>query len=189
MFVLFFLHLLLILKADALPSEILKESDQLNSSLTEVNHIASSSLPPTLPPCRDHYSIPQLIFPTCTSANGPSGLRNVIYHGIGCTCDLNTHDINKRDDYQYTENIGIHKFHTRGATFNTARKICNEEGAHLAIIETAAEERVRINHIYITEIRYFFFSRVLKYSLFSLLLDTFEFVQAVCQQFEKCNEQ
>jgi len=32
--------------------------------------------------------------------------------------------------------------HTRAAMWNDARKICNEEGGHLAIINSIAEEHV-----------------------------------------------
>lgn len=47
-----------------------------------------------------------------------------------------------RDDYLFSPGIGIHKFHTRAATWNAARKICNEEGGHLAIVNSKTEARV-----------------------------------------------
>lgn len=47
-----------------------------------------------------------------------------------------------RDDYQYTPNVGLHKFHSRSVAWNVARKICREEGGHLAIINSQDEARV-----------------------------------------------
>ncbi|XP_015120376.1 hemolymph lipopolysaccharide-binding protein [Diachasma alloeum] len=100
------------------------------------------------PPCQNyahHNSVPQLVFPTCMSSSSPEGLRNVVIHGMACACDLNTHDVQKRDDYYYTVGIGAHKLHTRGATFNNARKVCIEEGGHLAVIDSVAEEQVLLD--------------------------------------------
>ncbi|XP_003708251.1 hemolymph lipopolysaccharide-binding protein [Megachile rotundata] len=53
-----------------------------------------------------------------------------------------SHDTPLRDDYYYTLGIGAHKLHTRARTWNEARRICIEEGGHLAIINSVAEERV-----------------------------------------------
>ncbi|KAF7987148.1 hypothetical protein HCN44_001324 [Aphidius gifuensis] len=50
--------------------------------------------------------------------------------------------LSKRDDYSYTPGIEYHKLHSKNARFNDARKICIEEGGHLAIINSFAEERV-----------------------------------------------
>ncbi|KAK2587942.1 hypothetical protein KPH14_004029 [Odynerus spinipes] len=50
-----------------------------------------------------------------------------------------------RDDYHHVPGIGFYKFHTRATTWNEARKICNEEGGHLAIINSAAEMRVLVD--------------------------------------------
>lgn len=47
-----------------------------------------------------------------------------------------------REDYVYTPGIGSHKLHTNAKTWNEARKVCNEEGGHLAIINSHAEESV-----------------------------------------------
>ncbi|KAG8036840.1 hypothetical protein G9C98_004162, partial [Cotesia typhae] len=128
-------------------NRVIREVDsveQVNSQSTEMTPSTSQSAVP----CHDlseHRGIPQLVFPMCTSTNGLEGLRNVVIHGMACTCDLNTHDVHKRDDYQYTPGIGAHKLHTRGATFNNARRICNEEGGNLAIIDSLAEERVLLD--------------------------------------------
>lgn len=114
----------------ALPPEVANKETEVNPSSP-------------IPPCKEFSrDVPHLAFPVCTSTRGAEGLRNVVIHGMACTCDLNTHDIQKRDDYHYTVGIGAHKLHTIGATFNNARKICSEEGAHLAIIDSLAEEQV-----------------------------------------------
>nr|XP_012225576.1 PREDICTED: hemolymph lipopolysaccharide-binding protein-like isoform X2 [Linepithema humile]XP_012225577.1 PREDICTED: hemolymph lipopolysaccharide-binding protein-like isoform X2 [Linepithema humile] len=68
--------------------------------------------------------------------------QNVLLHGMLCTCSVPTHNPTMRDDYYYTMGIGVHKLHTRAATWNDARKFCNEEGGHLAIINSIAEEHV-----------------------------------------------
>lgn len=47
-----------------------------------------------------------------------------------------------RDDYQLTPNIGMHKLHTRSVPWHVARRICTEEGGHLAIINSREEARV-----------------------------------------------
>ncbi|CAG5106884.1 Similar to Hemolymph lipopolysaccharide-binding protein (Periplaneta americana) [Cotesia congregata] len=49
------------------------------------------------------------------------------------------------EDYQYFQGIGTYKLHTRGATFFRARQICKEEGGHLAIINSLAEEKVLLD--------------------------------------------
>lgn len=87
--------------------------------------------------------LPNVIFPKCTATLSPESLRNVVLHGMACACDVSTAGVPKRDDYRYTPGLGGHKFHTRAATFNEARKVCNEEGGHLAIIDSLAEEQVR----------------------------------------------
>ncbi|XP_063977848.1 hemolymph lipopolysaccharide-binding protein-like [Diachasmimorpha longicaudata] len=108
----------------------------------------SSSPPTSAPPCQNfthHNGLSQLIFPTCTSPVNSAGLRNLVIQGMACTCDLNTHDVQRRDDYFYTVGVGAHKLHTRGATFNNARKVCMEEGGHLAVIDSVAEEQVLLD--------------------------------------------
>lgn len=52
------------------------------------------------------------------------------------------HDPIIRDDYVYTPGLGSHKLHTSAKTWNEARKICNEENGHLAIINSKAEAAV-----------------------------------------------
>lgn len=68
--------------------------------------------------------------------------QNVMLHGMMCSCNVAMHGAPMRDDYHYAVGIGAHKLHTRAATWNDARKFCNEEGGHLAIINSIAEERV-----------------------------------------------
>lgn len=68
--------------------------------------------------------------------------QNVMLHGMMCSCNVAMRGAPMRDDYRYTVGIGAHKLHTRAATWNDARKLCNEEGGHLAIINSIAEEHV-----------------------------------------------
>ncbi|XP_076279064.1 uncharacterized protein LOC143208479 [Lasioglossum baleicum] len=68
--------------------------------------------------------------------------RNVLVQGMICSCDLGARRSPMRDDYLFTPGVGMHKFHTRSVTWNAARKICNEEGGHLAVINSKAEARV-----------------------------------------------
>ncbi|KAH0555090.1 hypothetical protein KQX54_015145, partial [Cotesia glomerata] len=76
---------------------------------------------------------------------GPSNLESVFLMfkstNVTCPCEGKTHGIKKREDYQYTPGIGYHKHHVLGMTFNDARKICYEEGGHLAIINSLREEQ------------------------------------------------
>ena len=50
-----------------------------------------------------------------------------------------------REDYEYTSGVGWHKLHTLPKTWNEARKICKDENAYLAIINSLAEATVRMN--------------------------------------------
>jgi len=69
--------------------------------------------------------------------------RNMMVHGMMCMCNVGTMGQGTlRDDYHYAIGIGAHKLHTRTATWNEARKACNDEGGHLAIINSIAEENV-----------------------------------------------
>ncbi|XP_046411996.1 macrophage mannose receptor 1-like [Neodiprion fabricii] len=47
--------------------------------------------------------------------------------------------VTRRDDYTYTSGIGGYKVHTRAVLWNEARITCEEEGGHLAILNSAAE--------------------------------------------------
>ena len=112
-----------------------------------LENITSSTPPTPVAPCASPKNnggvLPNVIFPKCTASLNPESLRNMIVHGMACACDLSTLGVPaKRDDYRYTPGLGGHKFHTRAATFNDARKICNEEGGHLAVIDSLAEEQV-----------------------------------------------
>ncbi|XP_070152739.1 hemolymph lipopolysaccharide-binding protein-like isoform X2 [Polyergus mexicanus] len=68
--------------------------------------------------------------------------QNVMVHGMLCTCNVALRGTPMRDDYHYMVGIGAHKIHTRAATWNDARKLCNDEGGHLAIVNSIAEEHV-----------------------------------------------
>ncbi|XP_046627134.1 hemolymph lipopolysaccharide-binding protein-like isoform X2 [Neodiprion virginianus] len=45
----------------------------------------------------------------------------------------------RRDDYTYFPGIGGYKLHSRAVSWNQARITCEEEGGHLAIINSLAE--------------------------------------------------
>lgn len=65
--------------------------------------------------------------------------------GSNCFCQAGpSRDPNLREDYVFTQGIGSHKLHTSAKSWNEARKICNEEGGHLAIINTLVEEKVSV---------------------------------------------
>ncbi|XP_032686805.1 hemolymph lipopolysaccharide-binding protein-like [Odontomachus brunneus] len=49
---------------------------------------------------------------------------------------------NIENDYLVTEGIGAHKLHRRKVIWNKARRTCIEEGGHLAIINSASEEKI-----------------------------------------------
>ncbi|XP_018404189.1 PREDICTED: hemolymph lipopolysaccharide-binding protein-like [Cyphomyrmex costatus] len=46
------------------------------------------------------------------------------------------------NDYLITSGIGAHKLHVRKLPWNKARRICIEEGGHLAIINSNSEEKL-----------------------------------------------
>ncbi|XP_043287181.1 hemolymph lipopolysaccharide-binding protein-like [Venturia canescens] len=116
-------------------------------STTEPSTTENTTMSP--PPCSRSDTnggyLPNVIFPQCTASLAPESLRNMVIHGMACACDLSTRGVPKRDDYQYTPGLGAHKLHTRAATFNEARKVCNEEGGHLAVIDSLAEEQVLLD--------------------------------------------
>lgn len=71
---------------------------------------------------------------------------NTMIHGMTCMCHAGPTPA-ARDDYRYSPGIGAHKLHTRAATWNEARKMCNEEGGHLAIVNSLTEAHVRIFYL------------------------------------------
>ncbi|XP_051154908.1 hemolymph lipopolysaccharide-binding protein-like [Leptopilina boulardi] len=69
-------------------------------------------------------------------------MHTTIVHGMPCVCNLGFRSTSLRDDYHLTEGVGAHKLHSRAATWNEARKTCNDEGGHLAIINSKREADV-----------------------------------------------
>lgn len=66
-------------------------------------------------------------------------------NSVNATCQCQASPIVNpkfRDDYTYFPGLGAYKLHTLAKTWNDARKICNAENAHLAIINSKAEEKV-----------------------------------------------
>lgn len=78
-------------------------------------------------------------------------MHTTIVHGMPCVCNVGFRSTHLRDDYHLTEGVGAHKLHTRATTWNEARKICNDEGGHLAIINSKREAEVSI-FLYATSI-------------------------------------
>jgi len=69
----------------------------------------------------------------------------MLIHGMTCMCHAgptNNAGHVMRDDYKYSPGIGAHKLHTRAVSWNEARKMCNEEGGHLAIVNSLTEAHV-----------------------------------------------
>lgn len=72
-------------------------------------------------------------------------LKSLLEGKTSCRCSISeTTSVPIRDDYIQTYGVGAHKLHKRAMTCNKARKICNEEGGHLAIINSKAEEAVSL---------------------------------------------
>ncbi|CAL1686626.1 unnamed protein product [Lasius platythorax] len=46
------------------------------------------------------------------------------------------------NDYLITPGMGAHKLHTRKLPWNKARRICIQEGGHLAVINSNSEEKI-----------------------------------------------
>ncbi|XP_046600595.1 hemolymph lipopolysaccharide-binding protein-like [Neodiprion lecontei] len=55
------------------------------------------------------------------------------------TCLVRNPPVARRDDYTYFPGIGGYKLHSKAVSWNQARFICEEEGGHLAIINSWAE--------------------------------------------------
>ncbi|XP_053994774.1 hemolymph lipopolysaccharide-binding protein-like [Hylaeus volcanicus] len=75
----------------------------------------------------NNYHATQQIFYVTWSPNGSK--RN-------CTTFV------PRDDYVLNEGIGAYKLHARRIRWNDAREACMDEGGHLAIVNSLAEESV-----------------------------------------------
>ena len=61
---------------------------------------------------------------------------------FSCQCHVGPPQAFRKEEYEYTSGIGAYKLHTLAKNWNDARRICNEEGGHLAIINSRAEEAV-----------------------------------------------
>ncbi|XP_043492817.1 hemolymph lipopolysaccharide-binding protein-like [Polistes fuscatus] len=76
--------------------------------------------------------------------NPPAHIYFPIIHGTAWKCNFVGNKI-MRDDYHHSPGIGSHKLHTRAKVWNEARKICIEEGGHLAIINSIAEANLLLD--------------------------------------------
>ncbi|XP_046736227.1 hemolymph lipopolysaccharide-binding protein-like [Diprion similis] len=54
-------------------------------------------------------------------------------------CLVRGQSLTRRDDYTYTSGIGGYKVHTRALLWIDALMICQEEGGHLAVLNSVAE--------------------------------------------------
>lgn len=103
----------------------------------------SSPIVPTtdsnLCPCPDNSTIT-----STTASTAQNKIPNMLIHGMTCMCHAGSSHNGEvaRDDYKYSPGIGAHKLHTRATTWNEARKMCNEEGGHLAIVNSLSEAHV-----------------------------------------------
>ncbi|XP_014209582.1 hemolymph lipopolysaccharide-binding protein-like [Copidosoma floridanum] len=72
-------------------------------------------------------------------------------NGTSCQCQAITPQpsgqsrLVMRDDYAHTPGVGFHKLHTVARTWNDARHACEDEGGHLAIVNSKAEEEAMLN--------------------------------------------
>ena len=87
-----------------------------------------------------------LQFNMCSKNESISVQLATKYDGTGISCQCQTQPSNDpwKDDYVYTSGIGSHRLFTQAKQWNDARKICHNEGAHLAIINSREEESVSI---------------------------------------------
>ncbi|KAL7302854.1 hypothetical protein TKK_0004086 [Trichogramma kaykai] len=113
---------------------------------TEAASSSSSSSSPApsteinLCPCGGGYGNSSSSSSSGSAATTPA---TPVIHGMTCMCHSSpAHASHMRDDYKYSPGVGAHKLHTRAATWNEARKLCNEEGGHLAIINSLVEAHV-----------------------------------------------
>lgn len=123
------------------PSSLLAENGSSRKNETEwpcscslnVTSFVTTPPPllPTLPLTQDRQEIHNFLSPTSNS-------------GFIWKCNLVARRV-MRDDYHCTPGIGSHKLHTRAKIWNEARKICIDEGGHLAIVNSVAEANVLVN--------------------------------------------
>ncbi|XP_046829427.1 hemolymph lipopolysaccharide-binding protein-like [Vespa crabro] len=116
-------------------SHPLEQNISDNTILTSLNHPRDNETELYCPCLRNITSATEI-------NNNPIYLP--IIHGTIWKCNFVGNKL-MRDDYHYSPGIGSHKLHTRAKTWNEARKICIEEGGHLAIINSIAEANILLN--------------------------------------------
>ncbi|XP_047366245.1 hemolymph lipopolysaccharide-binding protein-like isoform X2 [Vespa velutina] len=116
-------------------SHPLEQNISDNTILTSLNHPRDNETDLYCPCLRNITSSTEI-------NNNPIYLP--IIHGTIWKCNFVGNKL-MRDDYYYSPGIGSHKLHTRAKTWNEARKICIEEGGHLAIINSIAEADILLN--------------------------------------------
>lgn len=52
-----------------------------------------------------------------------------------------------KDGYVFTLGFGFHKIYTYGKTYEEAKAVCQNDGAHLAVVNSPAEAQVRNNFL------------------------------------------
>lgn len=107
------------------------------------NPVAESTTSSDLCPCPKNDTT-QSPPPSIGSMGLPStfnmeNMHTTLVHGMPCVCNVGFRSAVHRDDYHYTPGVGAHKLHTRAVAWNEARKMCIDEGGHLAIVNSQLE--------------------------------------------------
>ena len=117
---------------------------------SEAGPITESTTSSDLCPCPKNETTQS---PPTMTGSVPMGLPSsfnmehmhaTLVHGMPCVCNVGFRSAAVRDDYHYTPGVGAHKLHTRAVTWNEARKMCNDEGGHLAIVNSFTEAHVSL---------------------------------------------
>ncbi|XP_046735841.1 hemolymph lipopolysaccharide-binding protein-like isoform X2 [Diprion similis] len=76
--------------------------------------------------------------------------QSSVVPGLNLTSTTNIEELislyARRKNYIYTPGIGAHKLHTATSSWNMARHNCQDEGGHLAVINSADEAQI-IGHL------------------------------------------
>ncbi|EZA55159.1 hypothetical protein DMN91_000044 [Ooceraea biroi] len=77
------------------------------------------------------------------NGNLPSPQKIIYVYGLQWNMQNAVNLIEKgRNDYLVTPGMSAHKLHVRKVTWNKARRVCLQEGGHLAVINSNSEEKI-----------------------------------------------
>ncbi|XP_014209583.1 hemolymph lipopolysaccharide-binding protein-like [Copidosoma floridanum] len=100
----------------------------ISASLSQAQHTMNLNM------CTNNETVALTI-----TSNGAEG-------GSSCQCEVTpAQEPPSKFGYIHTPGVGSHKLHTEAKTWNEARRICLEEGANLAIINSKVEESVLVD--------------------------------------------